>query len=120
MSLFDGLKHAAPILWTDKATIIGTTPVKKGAITNNELVTLIEDEPCKVVLKSQKAGTQSFYGTDSYDAMLIIRNGIEIPAGSVITITDQNGNSTKYKRASKGYTGYYSHQEIAMVRDEKA
>ena len=53
-------------------------------------------------------------------AKLLIRNGIDIPAGAVIYITDQNGNTTKYKRSSKGYSGYYSHQEIAMVRDEKA
>ena len=54
------------------------------------------------------------------DAKLLIRNGIDIPAGAVIYITDQNGNTVKYKRSSKGYSGYYSHQELAMVRDEKA
>lgn len=120
MSLFEGLKNVVPILWTDKATIIGTIPVKRNNVTNNEPVVLVEDEPCKVILKSQSAGTQTFYDTDNYDAKLIIKNGINIPAGSVINITDQNGNTTKYKRSSKGYTGYYSHQEIAITRDEKA
>lgn len=120
MSIFEGLKQAIPILWKDKVTIIGTKPVKHGAITNNEDVTIVEDEPAKVVLSSPKAGNQSFYDTDSYDAKLLIRNGINIPAGAIILVTDQNGNTVKYKRSSRGYTGYYSHQELAMVRDEKA
>lgn len=120
MSLFEGLKQSVPRLWTDKATITGTKAVVKNHITNNVAVTIVEDEPCKVILKSQSAGTQTIFGTDQYDAKLLIRNGINIPAGAVILVTDQNGNATKYKRASKGYTGYYSHQELAMIRDEKA
>ena len=120
MSLFEGLKQAVPRLWTDKATITGTKAVVKNHITNNVAVTIAENEPCKVVLKGQSAGTQTIFDTDEADAKLLIRNGIDIPAGAVIYITDQNGNTTKYKRSSKGYSGYYSHQEIAMVRDEKA
>ena len=120
MSLFEGLKQSVPRLWTDKATITGTKEVVIHHVTDNIPVTIVENEPCKVILKSQSAGTQTIFGTDQYDAKLLIRNGINIPAGAVILVTDQNGNATKYKRASKGYTGYYSHQEIAMIRDEKA
>ena len=47
--------------------------------------------------------------------------GIDVGSTTIkIYITDQNFKTTKYKRSSKGYSGYYSHQEIAMVRDEKA
>ncbi|GAA3626395.1 hypothetical protein GCM10022297_01150 [Lactobacillus hamsteri] len=120
MSLFKRLKRVVPILWKDKATITGTEPVKHGAVTNNEPATIVEDEPCKVILKGQSTSVQNFYGTDKYDAKLLIRNGISIPAGAVIYITDQNGNSVKYKNASKSYSGYYSHQELAMERMEKA
>lgn len=120
MSLFEGLKQVVPRLWFDKATIQGTKKVVKNHVTNNVPITIVENEPCKVILKGQSAGTQTIFGTDKYDAKLLIRNGINIPAGAVILVTDQNGNTTKYKRASKGYTGYYSHQELAMIRDEKA
>lgn len=119
-SYFDSLKSNISLLWTDKVTITGTEAVKHGHITNNEPVTIVEDEPARVILKGQSAGTQSFFGSDKYDAELLIRNGIDIPAGAIITVTDQNGKVTKYKRATKGYTGYYSHQELAMIRDEKA
>lgn len=119
-ALFDPLKNSVGLLWKDKATILGTKKVKHGAITDTEDVTIVENEPCKVVLNGQSAGNQSFFGSDKYDAKLLIRNGIVIPAGADIYITDQNGNTTAYKRASKGYTGYYSHQELAMVHDEKA
>ena len=118
MSEFEGLKKVVSLLWTDKAKIIGTKKVTKNHITNSVETTIVENEPCKVVLKGQSASTQTIFGTDEADAKLLIRNGIDIPAGAVIT--DQNGNTTKYKRSSKGYSGYYSHQEIAMVRDEKA
>lgn len=120
MTYFKGLKAAVPLLWTDRVKITGTKPVVTNHVTNNVPVTIVDNEPAKVVLKSQSAGSQSFYGSDDYDAKLIIRNGITIPAGAIIYATDQNGNTVKYKRASKGYTGYYSHQEVAMVRDEKA
>ena len=120
MSKFEGLKKVVSLLWTDKAKIIGTKKVTKNHITNSVEITIVENEPCKVILKGQSASTQTIFGTDEADAKLLIRNGIDIPAGAVIYITDQNGNTVKYKRSSKGYSGYYSHQELAMVRDEKA
>lgn len=120
MSEFEGLKKVVSLLWTDKAKITGTKKVTKNHITNSVEITIVENEPCKVILKGQSAGTQTIFGTDEANAKLLIRNGIDIPAGAVIYITDQNGNTVKYKRSSKGYSGYYSHQELAMVRDEKA
>ena len=118
---FNKLKEVAPILWTDKVTIQGTKKVvNEHHITTSEPVTVVSDEPAKVILKGLKASEQSFYGTDEYDATLLLRTGIDVPAGATITVTDVNGQTTKYKRSSKGYSGYASHQEIAMTRDEKA
>ena len=118
---FNKLKEVAPILWNDKVTIQTTKKVvNEHHITISEPVTVVTDEPAKVILKGLKAGEQSFFGTDEYDATLLIRTGIEVPAGSTIIVTDVNGQTTKYKRSSKGYSGYVSHQEIAMTRDEKA
>ena len=118
---FNKLKEVVPILWTDKVNIQATKKVvNEHHITNSEPVTIVTDEPAKVILKGLKASEQSFFGTDEYDAKLLIRTGIDVPAGATITVTDVNGNVTKYKRSSKGYSGYVSHQEIAMVRDEKA
>ena len=118
---FNKLKEVAPILWTDKVTIQATKKVvNEHHITTSEPVTVVKDEPAKVILKGLKASEQSFYGTDEYDATLLIRTGLDVPAGATIIATDVNGKVTKYKRSSKGYSGYVSHQEIAMVRDEKA
>ncbi len=118
---FNKLKEVAPILWNDKVTIQTTKKVvNEHHITISEPVTVVTDEPAKVILKGLKAGEQSFFSTDEYDATLLIRTGIEVPAGSTIIVTDVNGQTTKYKRSSKGYSGYVSHQEIAMTRDEKA
>lgn len=118
---FNKLKDIVPILWTDKVTIQATKKVvNEHHITTSEPVTVVKDEPAKVILKGLKASEQSFFGTDEYDATLLIRTGIDVPAGATIIVTDVNGKVTKYKRSSKGYSGYVSHQEIAMTRDEKA
>ena len=118
---FNKLKDIAPKLWTDKVTIKGTKKVvNEHHITTSVPVTVVSDEPAKVILKGLKTSEQSFFGTDEYDAKLLIRTGIDIPAGAKIVVTDVNGKVVKYKRASKGYSGYISHQEVAMVRDEKA
>lgn len=121
INAFNKLKEVAPMLWTDKVTIQTTKKVvNEHHITTSEPVTVVLDEPAKVILKGLKASEQSFFGTDEYDATLLIRTGIDVPAGSTIIVTDVNGKVTKYKRSSKGYSGYVSHQEIAMTREEKA
>lgn len=121
INAFNKLKEVAPMIWNDKVTIKTTKKViNEHHITTSEPVTVVSDEPAKVVLKGLKAGEQSFFGTDEYDAKLLIRTGIDVPAGSTIIVTDVNGKVTRYKRSSKGYSGYVSHQEIAMTREEKA
>ena len=121
INAFNKLKEVAPMLWTDKVTIQATKKVvNEHHITTSEPVTVVSDEPAKVILKGLKASEQSFFDSDEYDATLLIRTGIDVPAGAIIIVTDVNGKTTKYKRSSKGYSGYVSHQEIAMTRDEKA
>ena len=121
INAFNKLKEMAPILWTDKVTIQTTKKVvNEHHITTSEPVTVVSGEPAKVILKGLKASEQSFFGTDEYDATLLLRIGIDVPAGATIIVTDVNGKVTKYKRSSKGYSGYVSHQEIAMTRDEKS
>lgn len=117
---FNRMGKSLTKLWFDKVTIVGVRDSSDGVFTDGKPVTIVEDEPAKVVLKGLKASDQSFFGTDNYDAKLLIRTGITIPAGADIQVTDVNGQVTQYKRASKGYAGYISHQEVAMVRDEKA
>lgn len=120
MNGYKRMAKVLPKLWHDRVTITGVREVKDGPFTTNEDVVICENRPAKVVLSGLKASEQSFYGTDTYDAKLIIDNGVKVAAGDSITVTDVNGNVTQYKRASKGYTGYGTHQEVAMIRDEKA
>ncbi|MGJ4013032.1 hypothetical protein ACLOEZ_10495 [Levilactobacillus brevis] len=117
---FNRMSKSLTKLWFDKVTITGVQDSSDGVFTDGRPVTIVEDEPAKVVLKGLKASEQTFFGTDAYDAKLLIRNGIKIPAGADIMVTDVNGQTTNYKRTSKGYAGYVSHQEVTMVRDEKA
>lgn len=117
---FKHMGRVLPKLWNDRVTIKGVVATQKGVFSDSKDVTMVEDYPAKVVLGGQKPSEQSFFGTDQYDAKLLIDNDVYIPAGADIEVTDVNGHKTRYKRASKGYQGYVSHQEVAMVRDEKA
>lgn len=119
-SVFKKMNGVIERVWSDRVTITGVQDGRRGPFSEDKLVTIVENHPAKVILGSQKPSEQSFFGTDQYDAKLLIDNDVSIPAGARITVTDVNGHVTEYKRASKGYRGYVSHQELAMVRDEKA
>ncbi|WP_246001249.1 hypothetical protein [Companilactobacillus musae] len=119
-SVFKKMNGIIEQVWNDRVTIIGVKNGKHGPFSEDEPVTICEDRPGKVILGSLKPGNQTEFGTDQYDAKLLIDNNVSIPAGADITVTDVNGHITKYKRSSKGYRGYVSHQEVAMIRDEKA
>ncbi len=119
-SVFEKMNGIIERVWNDRVTITGVKNARRGPFSEDEVVTICENRPAKVILGSQKTSNQSEFGTDQYDAKLLIDNDVSIPAGARITVTDVNGHVTKYKRSSKGYRGYVSHQELAMVRDEKA
>jgi len=119
-SVFNKMNGVIERVWTDRVTITGIKNGKRGPFSEDEPVTIVKNHPAKVILGSQKPSDQSFFGTDQFDAKLLIDNDVSIPAGANIIVTDVNGHVTEYKRASKGYRGYVSHQELAMVRDEKA
>lgn len=117
---FKKMGKILPKLWNDKVTIIGVKRTKNGIFSDEKDVIIVKNYPAKVVLGGQKTSEQSFFGTDQFDAKLLIDNSVYIPAGADIEVTDVNGKITKYKRTSKGYQGYVSHQEVSMIRDEKA
>lgn len=115
------MAKAMPLLNNVTVTITTTEPVKDGPFTKaGAPVAIVTDHPAKVSKGNLSAGQQKEYLTDGYDAKLIISKGVRIPAGCSIIATDHSGQVTKYKRASRGYSGYQSHQEVAMVLDEKA
>ncbi|MCL0330608.1 hypothetical protein [Apilactobacillus xinyiensis] len=107
-------------LWRSKATIYGKTAAKDDLFDDVSDKLIVADEPCKVILKGLNADTMNMVNNQIYNAKLLIRNGIDIPSGAKITITDVNGHTTKYKQASSGYTAYPSHQEVAMIYSEVA
>jgi predicted secreted protein len=107
-------------LYRDRVTIYGGKAVVRNGATEVQPVVIASNYPAKLSLKALQASVDGNYGTDAYDAKLILDNGVSVPAGAVIDVLDVNGRTTRYKRSSAGYTAYASHQEMAMVRDEKA
>jgi hypothetical protein len=115
------LRDALALMYRDRATIyINKTEVTpRGTIPS--LDKIHDNIPCKLSTGGINAGDKNGqYGTDNYDAMIYIGVDIDVPAGATIDVLDANGYTTRYKRASKGYTAYLSHREVAVVRDDKA
>ncbi|WP_424571937.1 hypothetical protein ACOV5J_03045 [Weissella soli] len=109
-------------LYRDRVTIYGGKAVIRNGATEVQQVVIASNYPAKLSVNSRtlSPSADGNYGTDAYDAKLILDNGVSVPAGAVIDVVDVNGHTTRYRRSSAGYTAYASHQEITMVRDEKA
>lgn len=119
----DPFREAGAILGTlyrDRVTIYGAKPVLRNGATELQDVVIASNYPCKLSLNNQQPSADGQFGTDAYDAKLFLDNGVSVPAGAILDVTDVNGNTTRYKRSSASYTAYASHQELTMVRDEKA
>ena len=118
---FEPLRNALQRLWSDTATVTTSESYKDAHnITQSRPVILFENEPCKVLLNKQDEAGVGVHGVDTYDVKILIRTGLDIPAGATVEVTDQNGIKTVYRRASKGYSGYRSHQVFTLKRDEVA
>ncbi|MCT1174164.1 hypothetical protein EFL96_06295 [Lactococcus lactis] len=104
-------------LYRDRATIKGYTTKKIGSITKAALVTVVEDQPCKVSLKSQKATEQGIAAQIDYDAKLYLPPDLDVPDGAEIIVTGINGRVTDYV-GSRPF-GYASHQEIYLKYKDK-
>lgn len=117
---FKAASVALAKLYRDRVTIYGAKPVIRNGATEVRDVLIVSNLPCKVSLNYQQPSADGQFGTDAYDVKLFLENGVSVPAGAILDVTDVNGNTTRYKRSSAGYTAYASHQEVTMVRDEKA
>lgn len=114
-------KALASKLWTSRATISVKATSSDGVFDDVVNKEIAKDRPCKVVIKRlNPVDTSKGIGEASYSATLLIDTDIDIPAGSVIDVTDQNGHKVRYKQASNGYTSYSNHQEVSLVFDDKA
>lgn len=107
-------------LYRDRVTIYGAKPVVRNGATEIEDVVIVSDYPCKISLVNQQPSENGQFGTDKYDAQLFLDNDVYIPAGAILDVTSINGQTLRYKRTSASYLAYASHQEVKMVRDEKA
>lgn len=114
------LGKAKHLLDNAKVTITTQTASTKGPFTNNDKPkVIVANYPARVVKGGLTSQQQQEFLPDVYDAVLIIDTGISIPAGCAIDAVGLDGATTHYKRATRGYAGYHSHQEVAMVLDSK-
>lgn len=119
--MFNQMSEEIEILYRDKVTIYAAESKKtdRGMISVSKIIA--EEYPCKLSISGPKASEPNgIYGTDEIDAMIYMDKSIKVPAGAKIDVELSNGSVLHFKNASKGYQEYQSHQEISVVKDEKA
>lgn len=114
------VKNPLSLIWTGKVTIYEyqdkTNP--ETFQTTHELVAVVTDEPCRVSFGEhayafgKTVSTENGSPVISQTITLFIRPDLDIKAGSVIEVT-QNNVTTKYKRAAQPAV-HSNHQEILL------
>ncbi len=110
-------RRAIERLYRDKATIKKHTTQKVGSITKPAFAVVVENQPCKVSLKSQKATEQGIVASIEYDAKCYLNPDLDVPDGAEISVTDISGRVTEYI-GSRSFT-YANHQEVYLNYRDK-
>jgi len=118
---FNRAKASIESLYRDKATIYVKADIttQTGFDDRSELRAILTDIPAKISRSGLKAAEKGQFAGVQYDATLYLDTTTQIPAGAVIDVTDTNGQTTRYRRASLGYQSYLTHQEVALTFDER-
>ena len=105
-------------LWVDKCTVTVKTSTKNSIGRNIQTdTTLFADEPCRLSFSNVTVTDESSHAAQRVQStVLLIDKGLEIPAGSFITVTHE-GVTSLYTRS--GVPAVYSvHQEIPLELKE--
>lgn len=94
--------------------------VEDGPFTKGDWVNVVENEPCRISKKQLNPTSSEDVAGMSYILALYCAPEIEVKAGSRILITNRYGEVREYKRSSEGFDSYATHQEIIIMREEKA
>lgn len=114
------MNNPLSLLWTGRVTIYEYQDVTNMETyeTTQELVAVVIDEPCRVSFGNhayafgQTVEIENGSPVISQTITLFIRPDLNIKAGSVIEVT-QNNVTTKYKRAAQPAV-HSNHQEILL------
>lgn len=108
-------------LYRDTATIYTYSNTKSTGFDDDEkqMNVIVDKVPAKLSKSGLKPASKETFAGVAYDAMLYLDTSVEIPAGAIIDVTNVNGPTTRYRRASGGYMGYATHQEVAVVYEER-
>lgn len=107
-------------LFYDAKCIIYTSEsfLKENGATGERKKVLCEDEPCKVSYDKLDNTAQTDTSNNiNQQVRLLISPDIDIPEGSLITVT-WNGTVMTYRNSGTP-ARYHSHQEIKLVPEEK-
>lgn len=94
---------------------------KIGSITKTQKVKIWdEDKLCRISQKQLTPTTTGPFAGEIYQTVLYCSPELEIKSGTEIVVKDTHGVVRNYKRSSEGFSSYRTHQEIILIRDEKA
>ena len=120
MNIYEHAKAEFEKQYDSKVTIQMNEPVKVGSITKQKWVNKVLDQPCRISQKQLTVASGGDIAGLSYVTTLHCDPNVEIPAGCRLKVTDIHGNVRDYKRSSEGFSSYRTHQEVVVLREEKA
>ncbi|MNI47652.1 hypothetical protein D3C73_1021830 [compost metagenome] len=104
--------------YTDRMTVQRVEKVKVNGETKQQLVTVFEQQPCRISQKTLSANGQTeSVNKIAYETKLFTSPELEIKQGDTLTVT--RGNITRKYTAGEPFP-YESHQEISIQREDKA
>jgi hypothetical protein len=111
------VKAALQTLWKDRATITEYQEVQReNKSTGHQEIAVLENEPCKLSFETLATTNQTESAAELVQkAKLFIDNGLNIKAGSKITVT-QHETGRVFEFSQSGDAGVFTnHQEIMLA-----
>lgn len=113
-------KEAFERLYDAKMNVETYTTYKEGNVTMQGWQVTLTDVPCRISKKNLASVNEANGPLIAYEIRLYCAPEVDVPAGSRVTVTDQHGHARMYKATSEAFNSYFTHQEIAVVREDKA
>lgn len=118
--MYDYAKREFEKHYDSLLTIYELRPIPNNPFEKDEWVEVATDIACRIKQKQLNATSKDDIASFDYTNVLYCSPEFEIKAGSKLVVTDIHNHIKTYKRTSDPFNSYRTHQEIIVVRSEKA
>lgn len=116
----DVIRRAKEQLYTDRMAVSTAVEETVNNVTENKFKPVLTDQPCRLSHKTFPVTSEGGgYAGTVHEIKIFCSPELNIPAGSEIVVTRQNGHQETFK-GSGTPANYSTHQEITFKNEVKA